>query len=1202
VELPPANYQSNDHNRVDSEPDSIDSAYHLDREPSEHQDDHPISPFNERRRYHYRSPPRRTERRPARPTSPPPPESTHPRAPFYAALRPPFNVVPHTSYRKGYDVAKAVPGKTVPHFDGSLASYFPWRSAFVENIHPAFVPLNQKIAVIKETLNQKDPYLKKLVMSLKNSPDHYADALNSLEDRYGNPDRLVMELIDGIYRQDPIREGDDGALLGLIQELNSVRMTLEQSGLLEMYDTPMVYKAAVSLLPFSYQCAYHNWRKDIFHEERPSLVSLITFGRRQANTVSLAFIRTKHQTKSNSRALAVVDDSHNDNPNYGFSQLAIESDSHLKEFDYENQLVDVSEVADDDEDAEQAYVVRLAPKCTLCSGQTHLYRLCPAFQKLTPKERRNHLATNKKCFRCFRSGHVVSSCQSNITCKNCKEKHHTLVCTKVKEEVQQQQRLDTQNLKDPPARLPIVGVLLENPKTHKRVQTNALLDTGAQRTFVAEHLRTTLALTGHAEPYHSVGFGGVKTTFEYSVTCVLRVFNLDRTASALIKAATLPDPVGELYPETFADDLERHPELKKLHLAPTLAGVKVDMILGSDNAITLQSKEMDVLIPNGPMAKHSMFGYVLMGPGAAIDVRAHTSQEAEQQHLSLSKTDPFCVRSYTNIGNLTSSIQLMSGSKDHSQESHIENLTSSIQLMSGPEDHFQRAHKSYDRSLLDLLDKLHSLTDIDDAPDMSLDDHHAFLNFKKSLRWTGECYEAGCLWKKNEPCLPSNRIAAIKRLDSAIRNSKFKDVSAPVYNATISDYLQKGYIIKVDASDELTSAFYLPHFIVSKNTENGIKHRIVFDGAARFMNKSLNDAITKGPNFIADLVKVLIRFRKSKVAITFDVAEMFLQVQLPPSDQLLHRFVFRNTLDEPIITYQFTRHVFGNTGSPCVAMAVVRAKAEELAWSHPVAAKTALRSSIIDDTMTSVDTVEEAIQLYEGIKSIYSACSMKPHKIASNSQEVLKAVPDAEKAKGFHVDDLIADASPTTTTLGLLRSSKDDIYSFKVMEVPDNVNTMRGILKYTASLFDPLGFLAPYLILARLIIQACNKLKLGWDDPVPQDVQDDWEALERAWSRYQKEIVPQLHIVNKWLATRDNLRVGDVVVVMDDSNRGSFPLGKVTQVHPSPSDNLVRSISLLVGTNTWRRHVNGLLLLVRPEANEVDNAVIVSEKIVASEK
>jgi hypothetical protein len=63
---------------------------------------------------------------------------------------------------------------------------------------------------------------------------------------------------------------------------------------------------------------------------------------------------------------------------------------------------------------------------------------------------------------------------------------------------------------------------------------------------------------------------------------------------------------------------------------------------------------------------------------------------------------------------------------------------------------------------MDLLERLHTLDDVDDELPMSIEDKFAYNNLKKSIRWTGERFEASCLWKRNEPCLSNNRNAAIK--------------------------------------------------------------------------------------------------------------------------------------------------------------------------------------------------------------------------------------------------------------------------------------------------------------------------------------------------------------------------------------------------------------------------------------------------------
>ncbi|XP_018407447.1 PREDICTED: uncharacterized protein LOC108783389 [Cyphomyrmex costatus] len=54
----------------------------------------------------------------------------------------------------------------------------------------------------------------------------------------------------------------------------------------------------------------------------------------------------------------------------------------------------------------------------------------------------------------------------------------------------------------------------------------------------------------------------------------------------------------------------------------------------------------------------------------------------------------------------------------------------------------------------------------------------------------------------------------------------------------------------------------------------------------------------------------------------------------------------------------------------------------------------------------------------------------------------------------------------------------------------DNVFTKRKALSTIAKLFDPLGFLSPIIIIAKIFIQELWTLKIGWDDPLPSHFED----------------------------------------------------------------------------------------------------------------
>ena len=82
-------------------------------------------------------------------------------------------------------------------------------------------------------------------------------------------------------------------------------------------------------------------------------------------------------------------------------------------------------------------------------------------------------------------------------------------------------------------------------------------------------------------------------------------------------------------------------------------------------------------------------------------------------------------------------------------------------------------------------------------------------------------------------------------------------------------------------------------------------------------------------------------------------------------------------------------------------------------------------------------------------------------KFLSNSKEVLKAIPVEKRA--IPTLDLDLDQLPINRALGLCWDAHTDEFYFSSIKT-DKPNTKRGILSVISSLFDPLGFLAPFIL------------------------------------------------------------------------------------------------------------------------------------------
>ena len=81
--------------------------------------------------------------------------------------------------------------------------------------------------------------------------------------------------------------------------------------------------------------------------------------------------------------------------------------------------------------------------------------------------------------------------------------------------------------------------------------------------------------------------------------------------------------------------------------------------------------------------------------------------------------------------------------------------------------------------------------------------------------------------------------------------------------------------------------------------------------------------------------------------------------------------------------------------------------------------------------------------------------------------------------------------------------------------------------------------------------------------------------VEHFWKRWLMEYVPHLTEKKKWACKSRNLEVGDLVLVVDvNTPRGQWLIGKVVEVVPSKSDQMVRQVKVHIAT---AKHI-----LIRP--------------------
>jgi hypothetical protein len=99
----------------------------------------------------------------------------------------------------------------------------------------------------------------------------------------------------------------------------------------------------------------------------------------------------------------------------------------------------------------------------------------------------------------------------------------------------------------------------------------------------------------------------------------------------------------------------------------------------------------------------------------------------------------------------------------------------------------------------------------------------------------------------------------------------------------------------------------------------------------------------------------------------------------------------------------------------------------------------------------------------------------------STSARVLDA---ASSQAGICADiDLNLDSTASSRVLGIRWDVKADQFFITIKDSPNFSETKRGMLSLSCSIFDPMGFLMPFTIKTRMIVQKLWDIKkLTWDD------------------------------------------------------------------------------------------------------------------------
>ena len=113
---------------------------------------------------------------------------------------------------------------------------------------------------------------------------------------------------------------------------------------------------------------------------------------------------------------------------------------------------------------------------------------------------------------------------------------------------------------------------------------------------------------------------------------------------------------------------------------------------------------------------------------------------------------------------------------------------------------------------------------------------------------------------------------------------------------------------------------------------------------------------------------------------------------------------------------------------------------------------------------------------------------MYPRKSLSNSRKVFTEIDVKGRAKQI---DLSMDGLPSVKTLGIIWSASSNQFSFSAAVLVQNiVLTKRKFLTKISTLFESLGFVTPFVVKAKILMQELWNSGTDWDDQLPENILD----------------------------------------------------------------------------------------------------------------
>ncbi|XP_029178618.1 uncharacterized protein LOC114946335 [Nylanderia fulva] len=675
--------------------------------------------------------------------------------------------------------------------------------------------------------------------------------------------------------------------------------------------------------------------------------------------------------------------------------------------------------------------------------------------------------------------HMSINCQSNFTCRTCNKRHHSMIHLDSDSLQQVTNANNTSNANDVIDNVPNVTalssvtmttaptpVVLSTAKVNlqapsgRSLVVRALIDGGSELTFVTERVAQILRLKRIRTLTSTSGIscadtGTCRSAALIHITPRKKSKPRFTTVAYIMKALTR-------YAPRNASQSQDWKHISNLELAdddPT-GSTPIDLIIGSD-----LYNHVLVHVRNGPLGQpgaiESHFGWILSG---TTSIPNHVTQPS---HVV---TSTLVIPPVEDASRVVQSAQL---NQRYSVVAHC-------------------------CSLENQLSKFWEAEETPQSIEMSPDDEQCEEHFKQTHSRTSDGRYIVRLPFRNGPPIEigESREIAARRLSSLLRRINNQPAIKQEYAEFMSEYAQLNHMKVIAPVDSVNSqVVYIPHHPVIRETSSTTRLRVVFDASCTTSNgTSLNSHMFTGPKLQLDLQSVLLRWRQHKYVYSADIAKMYRQILVDSRDRDYQRILW---IDENsnIQEHQLLTVTYGTASAPFLALRVINQLNDDEGSSFPLASAVLSENVYVDDVLFGAEDMPLLKQTRDQVCKLLKRGGFDLRKWASNKPELLSDISSDHhglaQLKLFETDNNLK-------VLGIFWNPTHDCFQFQI-ELPQTLpSTKRTILSTIARIFDPLGWVTPVVLKAKVFMQKLWRHKVGWDDNLSEDLLLQWSVIYKS--------------------------------------------------------------------------------------------------------